>query len=337
MTQYHIKEDGNPGLCKAEKGNCPKGGAHFDSETEARAAVEQLFGSAFRKTPEPLAVYTKTAIKEQFGRVWDIHSNSKSPAYGRSDAYHYGDTYVREVFDLLTESRLDVKSQNLKVREAVEAKISSMSEARAKGTDNDKIAVASAFEYLSPILSEHYGFEDPRTEAQRTADRDFVENYQHEYDAVPAYSMGNKLVELSDEDLKKLASFQQKKGSDVSDEDLVLIHSLNPQSQTPTSRWFEDNENMDSLEYYQAMKEKLAKSATVPEDMQQYLVTKMQKEQILQQMDSARNEILYVAPRASGGSGNRMYDSATHIGEIASDILDIRAENRAVRAAVLEA
>ena len=42
MTKYHIKPDGTPGVCNAQAGNCPYGGAdeHFNSIVEAQEAAD---------------------------------------------------------------------------------------------------------------------------------------------------------------------------------------------------------------------------------------------------------------------------------------------------------
>lgn len=43
MSKYHIKADGNPGLCKATVRSCPRGddSEHFNSKDEARTAFEE--------------------------------------------------------------------------------------------------------------------------------------------------------------------------------------------------------------------------------------------------------------------------------------------------------
>jgi len=49
MATYHIKDNGDPGICLARKGNCPKGGAeeHFTSREAARAASEAKLANTF--------------------------------------------------------------------------------------------------------------------------------------------------------------------------------------------------------------------------------------------------------------------------------------------------
>jgi hypothetical protein len=52
---YHIKENGEPGICSAKQGNCPLGGEHFVTFTEARRSFEDSMSSslteAFKKAP----------------------------------------------------------------------------------------------------------------------------------------------------------------------------------------------------------------------------------------------------------------------------------------------
>lgn len=44
MTKFHIKENGNPGPCKAQEGNCPFGqdAPHFSTAEDARTHYEHL-------------------------------------------------------------------------------------------------------------------------------------------------------------------------------------------------------------------------------------------------------------------------------------------------------
>ena len=45
MARYHLKDNGEPGLCRAELGKCPKGGDHFDSKEEAWRTYEENLNS----------------------------------------------------------------------------------------------------------------------------------------------------------------------------------------------------------------------------------------------------------------------------------------------------
>jgi hypothetical protein len=44
MAKFHIREDGNPGVCSASEGGCPFGAnvPHYATKDEARRAYEQL-------------------------------------------------------------------------------------------------------------------------------------------------------------------------------------------------------------------------------------------------------------------------------------------------------
>lgn len=48
MAKYHVNNEGNPGPCGAEKGNCPFGGEeeHYSSFEDARMAYEQSMSQA---------------------------------------------------------------------------------------------------------------------------------------------------------------------------------------------------------------------------------------------------------------------------------------------------
>lgn len=42
MSNYHVGSDGSPKPCNAQPGNCPLGGAHFDSEEKAIKFAERM-------------------------------------------------------------------------------------------------------------------------------------------------------------------------------------------------------------------------------------------------------------------------------------------------------
>jgi len=52
MAKYHVNGAGDPGVCSAEKGNCPFGGAdqHYTTKDGARKAFEKLVS----ETPPPV-------------------------------------------------------------------------------------------------------------------------------------------------------------------------------------------------------------------------------------------------------------------------------------------
>lgn len=56
MPRYHIKKDGTPGVCHAEKDKCPLGGVsgeenHFDTRAEAQAAIDKQHMNSFAVKP----------------------------------------------------------------------------------------------------------------------------------------------------------------------------------------------------------------------------------------------------------------------------------------------
>jgi hypothetical protein len=42
MSKYHIKENGSPAICRAKKGNCPRGSEanHYPTKEAAQGAFE---------------------------------------------------------------------------------------------------------------------------------------------------------------------------------------------------------------------------------------------------------------------------------------------------------
>lgn len=153
MARYHLKDDGNPGLCRAEEGKCPKGGAHFSSQEEARAAVEQLFGGSFagggvsKTEDKSLPVYTKDAVRGQFGSYLDprdgtlLRFSNEGTLFLDADAW----TYVSDARRLILESRLDVKAQNARVREALEDKLQEWQTKRSTGAPRKSLRRPLAF------------------------------------------------------------------------------------------------------------------------------------------------------------------------------------------------
>lgn len=106
MSQFHIKDDGNPGRCKAAAGNCPFGESapHFDSSEDARKFYESSRGSIF-STPkdsgywvtDPFTGENTSFNKNQFGfdrktieaftegdcwrLAFDLHEKLKYPVF----------------------------------------------------------------------------------------------------------------------------------------------------------------------------------------------------------------------------------------------------------------
>lgn len=70
MSRFHVKNDGKPGKCTAQPGNCPLGGAHFDNLNDAYAYAEKQYEEATLKgyyeevTPENLLAEQKRNVKK---------------------------------------------------------------------------------------------------------------------------------------------------------------------------------------------------------------------------------------------------------------------------------
>lgn len=88
MTRYHVGSDGSPKPCNAQPGNCPLGGAHFDSEEKTIKFAERMNEITAEKeeTEEELAslldasdevAIDNPAYKKIFERVVEIHHDLK--------------------------------------------------------------------------------------------------------------------------------------------------------------------------------------------------------------------------------------------------------------------
>lgn len=91
MAKYHIKRDGTPGVCHAEKGKCPLGGVsglenHYNTRAEAQAAADKKHELAFNLADKPIQGPTqdnKEALVASYGeRVakWENEQQYKHPA-----------------------------------------------------------------------------------------------------------------------------------------------------------------------------------------------------------------------------------------------------------------
>lgn len=70
--RYHLKSDGNPGKCTAEKGKCPFGSEnpHFSSEATARAFYEKKQTSSFLTIDHMTGI--STFNKNQFNFDYEV-------------------------------------------------------------------------------------------------------------------------------------------------------------------------------------------------------------------------------------------------------------------------
>lgn len=72
MAKYHLKDDGAPGVCKAQPGKCPKAkdSEHYATKAEAQSAyeknMEKQLLSRFSKFPNPS--YMDAEFKEKVAR-----------------------------------------------------------------------------------------------------------------------------------------------------------------------------------------------------------------------------------------------------------------------------
>lgn len=132
MTKYHIKVDGNPGICKAAEGNCPYGAdaKHFDSKQSAQEYAEKAIAERFNVSDEDKAKgiiekrymtenefkefkkltnklkktemleYAKSFTKDNFGIEMDIPIKYAKAGKARLGCYSKAtDDYTGEVVD----------------------------------------------------------------------------------------------------------------------------------------------------------------------------------------------------------------------------------------------
>lgn len=87
MTKYHINSKGVPAICKAEKGNCPFGGAndHYDSPEQAQAAADKIMAETYEILP-----YSDSEPKISVQQAKALNQNIKAFA---KDMYIYTDYY----------------------------------------------------------------------------------------------------------------------------------------------------------------------------------------------------------------------------------------------------
>ena len=83
MANFHISEDGNPRVCKAQSGNCPIGGdeQHFTSPEAARNAYEGANESFYTEPTPAELVYELDVYGDDSNvfRPWkDIHRDFKT-------------------------------------------------------------------------------------------------------------------------------------------------------------------------------------------------------------------------------------------------------------------
>ena len=75
MARYHLKDNGEPGLCRAELGKCPKGGDHFDSKEDARIFYESLNEKKLKEVfliPTSQSYLTASSFEELKHKIEDF-------------------------------------------------------------------------------------------------------------------------------------------------------------------------------------------------------------------------------------------------------------------------
>lgn len=94
MNKFHINKHGVPAPCKAQKGNCPLGGAesHFDSQQEAQIYADNQNENEFGSLPE-----MKNQEKHYGNYLGNYHTMSKNANENLSQPMN--ESNAKEVFD----------------------------------------------------------------------------------------------------------------------------------------------------------------------------------------------------------------------------------------------
>jgi hypothetical protein len=83
MTNYHIAANGEPAVCKAQPGNCPLGGEHFEDMASAatRAVEKRMDKVADGSMKRPLEDKTEPEIDEQLADIYYRASKIRGDLY----------------------------------------------------------------------------------------------------------------------------------------------------------------------------------------------------------------------------------------------------------------
>lgn len=345
MVKYHIKDDGNPGFCKAEEGACPKGGAHFDSVEEARNAVEELFGNSFSPqvnkatvSDEPIPAYTKAAMKTHWYELDTSYSSDPVRTFAeREDAFNL----ARDIRDTVLNRRLSSKSQNDLAKKELAEKLTALVDDRNGDDEGANLDAAAAMAKIMPVLEEHYGVDDPRTPAQKEADVNFVAHWQAHSVALNhrSYYGGEPTLEyVPPTDLDYLVSLEGTDPSDLTVEQLEKIQSMNPHGDEPLRRWGRWNdEKMTSLDFLKRNQALKAEIDSLPASARPYLQSDVLPEKLEGSIKEAINEIITIAPSTPNSLTKRDFSRGTNIFEAARRTQELRANNTALENAVLNA
>ncbi len=89
MSKYHIKKDGTPGLCRANKGNCPGGEKnHFSNQEAAYEASQRDLENEYNVVPENKE--EKTILKDY--EIRELKDRLKVAKGARSTLAYLNDT-----------------------------------------------------------------------------------------------------------------------------------------------------------------------------------------------------------------------------------------------------
>lgn len=105
---YHIKENGDPGVCRASHGNCPRGGEdkHFTSKEAARDYYEKhadKFPQTIKKTPTPRL----TPAQKRLAKAQELYDQTEKELKEITKAKNRVAREFRKAEDHIRENILD--------------------------------------------------------------------------------------------------------------------------------------------------------------------------------------------------------------------------------------
>lgn len=133
MTRYHIRDTGEPGLCRAMDGNCPysPGSEHYSSKDEARKAYESAMEEKNQKfTSESIVEYHRKQFskldadvkamsekmtpraQEDFGKNWSRAKYLLGSYYEKDTSYESRRGWALQIDECL--QRMESSSRGLR-------------------------------------------------------------------------------------------------------------------------------------------------------------------------------------------------------------------------------
>lgn len=284
--------------------------------------------------PDFLTVYLNADIRAQFGRYL-----SKNPRHPEIRAV-YGDdslTYsvlhrIAEVRSILLAHRLNSDRQNQAARVELQKVVDGLMEERNGSDREDALRAASVLAHVSPILTEHYGFTDPRTPAQVEADAAYISGFKSESEAgEPFYyqAINGYYSTLATDELTRLFQVGSKPADELTVEEVEFLYSHNSQAQERSLPY--TGEDTTALDRWKRAVAEFETVKDIPEKYVPFLHPKKTPEAVAETRDRELEAIRNLKGR---GYPNPRVKS---LARIAAQTLAIRRKNEQLAEAVLAA